>query len=208
MKYTRVLRSLIRPLLQRNYHVLRFNSRGVGRSNGWSSFTGTSESSDLQDVTQWGIDNVSAIGSVVIIVRGIFISGGQLENLIFTQGYSHGSLIASRQPLLAPPIKTSHILLSYPLSTRGPLTLFRASTYVSSLDELIQNPYSNVFVIYGDQDEFTSARKYDDWAKNLRSLAAGEGKGQIKVVRIAEATHFWNGDKEAELIRAVSAWLP
>ena len=65
----RVLQTVTLPLLRRNYHILRFNSRGVGRSTGWSSFTGTNEGMDLRALVQWGLDNVLDVHSVVIVVR-------------------------------------------------------------------------------------------------------------------------------------------
>jgi uncharacterized protein len=63
-----VLHSVALPLLKRNYHVLRFNSRGVGSSSGWSSFTGMSEGKDLQALVQWGCENIHNVRSVVIAV--------------------------------------------------------------------------------------------------------------------------------------------
>lgn len=65
-----VLRSLVKPLLLAHYHVLRYNSRGVGGSSGWRirDLTGSSEGNDLQALVQWGIERVSSVTSVVIIV--------------------------------------------------------------------------------------------------------------------------------------------
>lgn len=65
-----VLHSLVIPLLQANYHVLRYNSRGVGGSSGWRirDLTGLSEANDLQALIQWGIEYISSVTSVVVIV--------------------------------------------------------------------------------------------------------------------------------------------
>jgi len=161
----------------------------VGRSTGWSSFTGASEGKDLQALVQWGLETVTDVHSVVIA------------------GYSHGSLIASLQPVLPAPIKTFHILLSYPLSTRGLLTLFRTSTYASSLNDLIRNPVSNSLVIFGTRDEFTSAASYETWIQALQKEAEGEGKGHLEVVKVDGATHFWGGEHGRELQRAIEGWL-
>ncbi|KAF8962741.1 hypothetical protein BDZ97DRAFT_1090597 [Flammula alnicola] len=54
-----VLMSLLEPLLSHNYHVLSYNSRGVGRSTGRSSFTGFNEVEDLKALTKWAVDSVS-----------------------------------------------------------------------------------------------------------------------------------------------------
>ena len=61
--------ALIEPLTSKNYHVLRYNSRGVGASTGSASFTGFSEVQDLEDVVQWALDKVPDIRSLVILVR-------------------------------------------------------------------------------------------------------------------------------------------
>lgn len=65
----RVLWSLVEPLLSRNYHVLQYNSRGVGGSSGWASLTGYKEAEDLKALVQWAIDGLSDVRSVVIVVR-------------------------------------------------------------------------------------------------------------------------------------------
>ena len=65
----RVLQMLAESLKRLDYHVLRFNGRGVGRSSGWASFTGLAEGKDLEEVTAWGMEVVPDVRSVVIIVR-------------------------------------------------------------------------------------------------------------------------------------------
>jgi alpha/beta superfamily hydrolase len=59
---------LMEPLHARGYHVLRYNSRGVGKSTGWASFTGLSEAGDLAALIEWGIDTVKDVRSVVVLV--------------------------------------------------------------------------------------------------------------------------------------------
>ena len=63
-----VLMELIEPLTSKGYHVLRYNSRGVGASTGRSSLTGFSEVEDLEAVVQWTLDTVPHIRSIVILV--------------------------------------------------------------------------------------------------------------------------------------------
>ena len=60
--------ALIEPLTSKNYHVLRYNSRGVGTSTGLASFTGFSEVEDLEAVVQWALDSIPSIRSLVILV--------------------------------------------------------------------------------------------------------------------------------------------
>ena len=59
---------LIEPLTSEGYHVLRYNSRGVGASTGRASFTGFSEVEDLEAVVQWALDRIPDIQSLVILV--------------------------------------------------------------------------------------------------------------------------------------------
>ena len=60
--------ALVEPLTSRNYHVLRYNSRGVGASTGRASFTGFSEVEDLEAVVQWTLNKIPDVGSLVILV--------------------------------------------------------------------------------------------------------------------------------------------
>lgn len=58
-------------LTNNNYHVLRFNSRGVGKSSGWASFTGLSEGKDLEELIQWALGAVANVKSLVLLVSEI-----------------------------------------------------------------------------------------------------------------------------------------
>jgi len=174
--------SLIEPLADHGYHVLRYNSRGVGRSTGWASFTGFSEAEDLKSLITWAMDMISDVKSLVIL------------------GYSHGSLIASLYPIL-PSVKTSHILLSYPLGPRAFLTLFNSSSYIKALHELVQHPESNVLIIFGDRDEFTSQSKYNAWISDLQGA-------HVEIHEVENASHFWHGRSARALTTIVKKWLP
>ena len=63
--------SLIEPLIHQKYHVLCYNSRGNGRSTGWTSFTGFKEAEDLKAVVNWSVKQIGDIRSVVILVRSL-----------------------------------------------------------------------------------------------------------------------------------------
>ncbi|KAF9649247.1 alpha/beta-hydrolase [Thelephora ganbajun] len=167
------------------YHVLLFNSRGTGKSSGWPSFTGLTEGKDLEELVQWGLGAVPDVKSVVLI------------------GYSHGALITSLHPVLPAPIKTSHLLLSYPLGPRSFLTLFRGGTYIDRLNTLINDPQSNVLIVHGDQDEFTSAEAYEGWVTELR-----RNEGEFRVELIQGATHFWFSRSGQRLRDIVKGWVP
>lgn len=110
-------------------------------------------------------------------------------------------------PVLPAPIKTSHMLLSYPLDKRGLLTLFRSRTYADGLAALICNPGANVFIAYGDQDQFTGMKSYEHWMHQLQNENAGEGKGQLQVVFVPGASHFWDRRQMITLQEQVASWL-
>ncbi|KAJ8072631.1 hypothetical protein PM082_016190 [Marasmius tenuissimus] len=186
-----VLESLVAPLQSKDYHIIRYNSRGVGGSSGWPSFTGFKECDDLQTLVRWALENpeMPNINSVVVI------------------GYSYGSLIAGTHPILPPPMKTSHILISYPVSVRGWLTLFRTSTYIQKLKDLLSNPASRVLAVYGDRDEFTSKTSYANWETELKSVEGSE-RGQLDTVCIEGASHFWGGRSGQQMRETIERWLP
>lgn len=106
-------------------------------------------------------------------------------------------------PLSPFPTKTFHILLSYPLGVRSLLTLFNGSAYESGLKQLLQEVDSNVLVLYGDQDQFTSLRKYEQWIASLKGIA----KGQFSTYMIDNADHFWRDTCGEQLCLVVSQWL-
>ena len=119
------------------------------------------------------------------------------------QGYSHGALIASLQPLLVPPIKTYHILLCYPMSVRGLITFFHGGSYDTALLNLIQDQRSRVLVLYGDQDQFTSLQKYEQWVGKLKN----DARGQLSTIKVEGGDHFWHGPAGEEMSIAVGRWL-
>ncbi|KIY44133.1 hypothetical protein FISHEDRAFT_78048 [Fistulina hepatica ATCC 64428] len=194
-----VVRVVSHTLRANGYHVLRYNSRGVGRSSGHASFTGLSEVADLEALVDWALHELHHV-----------------EQL--TMGYSYGALIASMYPM-HPSIKTTHIFISYPLGPRAWLTLFHSRTYAVRLEALLRTPSSHVLALFGDQDEFTSSRNYHAWATELQALNSNESDciqverydpGCIGDVRIGflsfkNVSHFWRGN-EVDLASAVRDW--
>ncbi|KAI0787545.1 alpha/beta-hydrolase [Fomes fomentarius] len=203
-----VLELLTESLLARGYDVLRYNSRGVGKSTGWASFTGSREAEDLKELVEWARNTVSQLNSLVLA------------------GYSYGSLIASLHPVLHD-VPTAHILLSYPIGPRHWLTAFHGHLYTAALQSLIRDPRSNVLVIYGDEDNFTSAAAYDAWAATLQRLTdddehqntsstAGASRasnasdhGKLEIAKVRGASHFWREEEAVHrLLDVVQTWLP
>jgi hypothetical protein len=100
-------------------------------------------------------------------------------------------------------VPTSHILLSYPLGVRGWLTLFK-SRYEEALKELLRNPASNVLVVFGNSDQFTSVASYQTWRGALETGPVGK----LKCVEVKEGSHFWRDEDGDEMVELVSQWLP
>lgn len=67
--------------------------------------------------------------------------------------------------------------------------MFNSKTYQRKLEDLIQDDGSNLLVIYGDQDEFTSIVNYERWSQQL-DKAGGQG---LRIVGVRGGTHFWHG---------------
>ncbi|KAI6147031.1 Alpha/Beta hydrolase protein [Pisolithus thermaeus] len=182
-----VIQSIVKLFARHDHYVVCYNSRGVGKSTGYPSFTGRQEGEDLQALVQQFLQQESDITAVTIV------------------GYSYGSLIATLHPALTS-VKTSYVLLSYPLSPRGLLTLFHSRVYLTALDNLLCQSHANVLVIYGEQDNFTSRAKYDVWARSLRKTS--EGKAKLEVVSVAEADHFWRSSSaRTTLKQTLENWL-
>ncbi|KAH9902671.1 alpha/beta-hydrolase [Cubamyces lactineus] len=186
-----VLQIVTEPLLERGYDVLRYNTRGAGKSKGWPSLTGSQEVEDLKELVGWVRSNAPDLVKLVIL------------------GYSHGSLIASMHPVLHD-VDTSHILLSYPLGPRHWLTAFRSHRYTTALQDLVTNPKSRVLVIYGDQDDFTSIQAYDSWAEQLRSAreSSPSDHSSLRIAKVEGASHFWREYTAVhQLVNTVREWV-
>jgi len=76
-------------------------------------------------------------------------------------------------PLLPAPLRTTHVLISYPLGPRGLLTAFHTRTYQRALEDLVRQPGTRVLLCQGDADDFTSIATYDEWVEALGKLAVG-----------------------------------
>lgn len=77
--------------------------------------------------------------------------------------------------------------------------MFHSSSYSKALEELVQHPNSNVLLVFGDQDEFTSQSKYMTWGSCL--------KGNVEIVQVKDASHFWRGQSGEELGEMVNKWV-
>lgn len=64
-----VLLSFISLFLKRDYHVIVYNSRGVGNSGGSPSLSGLAEVHDLQVVVDLALREIDAVDEIVLLVR-------------------------------------------------------------------------------------------------------------------------------------------
>ncbi|PVF97296.1 alpha/beta-hydrolase [Serendipita vermifera] len=189
-----VLHDLVSPFIRRGYHVVLFNSRGVGQSSKWPSLSAMAEVEDLRQL-------------VTVIIQGFIEEHNATVTSVVVLGYSHGSIPVSHHPVevdvpAGAAIPVSHVLLSYPLSPLPLLTMFYHNTHATALRTLAENPRSNVLILYGDHDQFTGEGKLDTWSQGLQ----GKG-GKVEVCKINGADHFWHGRSADRLLEVVGKWL-
>jgi len=182
-----VLLFLCDILKAKGFYTIRYNSRGVGGSSGWRSFSGLQEGLDLQEVVQWALSQVSDVRHVLLV------------------GYSHGSFVAAQHPVLPNPTRTSHILLSYPLDKRALLTFFHSNAHAIALKTLVQSDRSNILIISGDHDEFTTGESYKNWMGEIRAYPGNSRRLEAQLV--PGATHFWRDNDADQLQQIVAEWL-
>jgi len=162
-----VLDDLSAEFLRRDYHVVLFNSRGVGASAGRGSLSGIQEAHDLQKVVEWALNAVINVQTVVLV------------------GYSYGSLLTSLCPspkTLFPDrvFRSSHILISHPLGPAHFLTFFNHGKYERALDELLVDPNSNVLAIHGNRDQFTGCDRYEKWVNHALHVRREAGMAESR----------------------------
>ncbi len=94
-----------------NFHMLRYNSRGVGRSTGWASLTGSSEGEDLCALVKRALERIGNVQNLVLVVYMLFSD-------IKSSKFYPGILIwlPHYHPLPVSPFDT-HVLLACLLSS-------------------------------------------------------------------------------------------
>jgi len=128
-------------------------------------------------------------------------------------GYSYGSLIASMHPgsiqIGSQDIAVHRLLLSYPYSVRGFLTLFNTYKYKSALSDLLRKGNVRTLIVYGTNDQFTSASTYSKWVRELKTILAGDDNALQRLTThpIEDADHFWHGNSINQLCDLVEGWL-
>ena len=65
----RTVQTIVKCLQDRDFYVVYYNSRGVGKSTGWPSFTGKAEGEDLKALVTQFLEGHPQVNSVTFIVR-------------------------------------------------------------------------------------------------------------------------------------------
>lgn len=125
-------------------------------------------------------------------------------------GYSFGALAASSCPPPLPTsvcaVRTSYLLISYPLSVTWALTFLQSGPFTKALRDLVQRGENRVLAIFGDQDQFSAVAKLRAWAKGLEEVEGSEGRWSA--VEVSGADHFWRDRRtKGALLEEVGRWL-
>lgn len=115
---------------------------------------------------------------------------------------------------ISPDLRIRHILLSYPLSVLWIVTCFHSTPFTKALQNLVTHPKSDVLILYGENDQFTKAAKYEGWVKTLETAAAKVGcgrrtggTGKVAVQTLQNGDHFWQGPIMRDLRKSIAEWL-
>jgi uncharacterized protein len=111
-------------------------------------------------------------------------------------------------------VPVHRILLSYPLSVRGFLTMFNTHKYKTALCDVVSPKFGNrTMIIFGTEDQFTSRAKYRVWAKELEAPLLGVMDNDstlpliLRIHEIEGADHFWHESQTVQLCTLVESWL-
>lgn len=177
--------------------VVRFNSRGVGKSTGSASWTGKSECNDFQDILSRCIDDYCLdfpdSSAAQIVIAGYSAGGLYASTVRVPQGvYDLKQFRGGKKP--------RYVLLSFPAGVTWALSFFTTRTYTAALKDLLTSQTipgrqveqetaakasettltnepaakpvaSHVLAIYGDQDQFTGIGTYNGWTQDCGKQA-------------------------------------
>lgn len=209
-----VVVSVANALLQHGYRVIRFNSRGVGSSQGKASWTGEAEAADFQAIVQQGAANFGGDqSSSTAHEPGSHPAGVPL----IIAGYSAGAMYASAVRLASypPPFTaaaTTYLLISYPLDKLWALSCCKTSTWKR---RMIAIAPERLVLVQGTQDQFTKAASYEAWVKELESERERGGPRTTTIAAstfhsktVQGADHFWSQlEHRQRLLEAVSRFV-
>ncbi|KAF8395908.1 hypothetical protein HHK36_019863 [Tetracentron sinense] len=136
-----LLKGIAVGLAERGHKAVTFDMRGVGRSTGWPSLTGSSEIRDVVAVCKWVCENMSTHRILLVgSSAGVPISGSAVDKIKQVVGY---------------------ISLGYPFGLMASILFGRHHKAI------LQSPKPKLFVM-GTRDGFTSVKQLN---KKLKSAA-------------------------------------
>lgn len=159
-------------LTHAHLRVVRFNSRGVGKSGGSPSWTGKSECNDFQEILAKCIDNFC-----------LDFPDSSASQLVIA-GYSAGGLYASTVRVPAATYDLKHfrggprpryILISFPAGVTWALSFFTTRTYTDALKKLLTSktlPNANVATTEDEGEAKAAARAAESTPANDDALQA------------------------------------
>ncbi|CDS00671.1 uncharacterized protein SPSC_02316 [Sporisorium scitamineum] len=121
-------------LTHAHLRVIRFNSRGVGKSGGSASWTGRTECSDFQEILSKCIDNFCLdfpdSSAAQLVIAG-YSAGGLYASTVTVPSsvYDLKQFRGAKQP--------RYILLSFPAGVTWALSFFTSRTYTDAMKRLL-----------------------------------------------------------------------
>ncbi|GAA5928998.1 hypothetical protein JCM10213_004964 [Rhodosporidiobolus nylandii] len=212
-KEDHVVVALAEMLAREGYAVVRFDARGAGESGGPASWTGAAEADDFRHLVDAVVLPLFTASAPAVPApspaspASTPSTAPQVELLL--AGYSFGSLAATSCP---PPsrrclsIRTSYLVVSYPLSVLWALTFLQSGRFTAALRDLVRRGGSCVLTVFGDADNFSSVDKLRSWAAGLEKEQGSDSCWTA--VEVEGVDHFWRErEKKRALLDVVRRWL-
>jgi alpha/beta superfamily hydrolase len=157
-----VVMALSRALTSKfNVTAIRFNTRGVGESGGWSTWRGVSERDDIKQVLLFARERANELGN---------------GTKILLCAYSFGAAVGLSTLSMNPTLADAVAIFGYP---KGWLASVLFSAHYSHVD--VKGGIPKLYVL-GNQDDFTSV-------DTMKSLV--EQVSEPKELRIVQGEHFF-----------------
>ncbi|KPV77046.1 uncharacterized protein RHOBADRAFT_42259 [Rhodotorula graminis WP1] len=214
-----VVRALADLLVDEGFLVVRYDARGAGESTGSTSWRGAAEAADFREL-------VDDLVLPLLFPRVAAPSSSATTYDLLLCGYSFGSLAASSSPPPAAPtsapaaaaaaaaasstLRTSYLLLSYPLSVLWALTALHPGPATTALRSLVERGEARVLAVHGTRDDFSGVERLRRWAADFERAAParGQAEGLWRAVEVEGADHFWrDGESKSEMLEAVRGWV-
>ncbi|KAJ9087198.1 hypothetical protein DSO57_1035499 [Entomophthora muscae] len=220
-KDDRVIRKLSAQMAKKNIIVAAPNLRGVGSSQGSTSWTAKGECQDLKSILcAFLLPHKENMWDNPIISQTLKANFDYSYSEIILVGYSFGAMVASsithdtiheivsmNNPDQFPHCPTlSTILLSYPLGVAWALSLWKVFDFKRLFTELVSSTITSsqpvsegrLLIIFGGKDQFTSYSSYKTWVQGKGILLQADDHhesssevGPLQVRSNSQGDHFW-----------------